>query len=57
MEIIHVCEPLLLVDEGHEVIGLPHVEDAIRLGLDLASLRDQPVGGGEGGGGHQQQRD
>ena len=57
MEIVHVCESLLLVNEGHEVIGLPHVEDAVRLGLYLASLGDQPVGGGEGGGGHQQQRD
>ena len=57
MEIVHVCEPLLLMDEGHEVMRLPHVEDAVWLGLDFASLRDQPVGGGQGGGGHQEQRD
>ena len=45
---VHVKEPLLLVQEGDKVVRLPHHEDAVWLGLDLAGLGDQPVGGGQG---------
>ena len=45
VEIAHVGISLLLVEEGHQVVGLLHEEDAVRLGLYLARLCDQPVCG------------
>ena len=45
MEVAHVSISLLLVKEGHQVVGLLHEEDAIGLGLYLARLSDQPMCG------------